>query len=178
MNDQTTNAVFIPDSVYHARSVLNGLLAQHPKPEYSNSLSLLKIWHCIAYLNPGLHPDEIDNPQGGWPAQYIPYASAIWKLHDTGEINDDQLYPADAQWAGLCDQLDELTPEEAERRKALCDAMSVEPIYQHILEMIDTREAQGRISVFYTHRDSKGPYVPRPRADKTDCAADRTKMLR
>lgn len=149
---------FIPDSKQHAESVLTTYLARNPIPKFSLTNTLNKIWHCIAYLNPGLHPDEIDNPEGGWPEPYIPYALAIWNLYNKGEINDDELYPTDAQWAGLCDQLNGLTPEEAERRNALREAMREEPIHQHILEMMDTRETLGRISVFYTHRDSEGPY--------------------
>ena len=36
--------------------------------------------------------------------------------------------------------------------------MSDEPINAHILDMVDTREAFGRISVFYAHRDARCAY--------------------
>lgn len=63
---------------------------------------ILKIWHCVAYLHAGLHPDEVDNPEGGWLDEYLLYANEVWKRHDKGEVADDALYPTDAQWAGLC----------------------------------------------------------------------------
>jgi hypothetical protein len=150
--------IFIPDSLKHAESVLNINIIRNPDPKCSPQDSLVKIWHCIAYLNPRLHPDEIGNPDSGWPAKYISYADEAWKRYEQGELNDGELYPADAQWAGLCDRLDSLTPEEVKRRQALRDAMSGEPIHAHILERMDTKEAFGRISVFYTHRDAEGAY--------------------
>lgn len=158
MNSPSSEIFFIPDSAEHATSVLSINIARNPDPKFSPHDSLVKIWHCLTYLNPGLHPDEIANPEGGWPSQYVPYAEEILKQFEQAKLTASELYPADAQWAGLCDQLDNLTEEEATRRQALRDAMSTEPINAHILEMVDTREAFGRISVFYTHRDSTGAY--------------------
>lgn len=158
MKDNSRRYIFIPDSKKHAESVLSIYIARNPEPWFSQTDTLLKIWQCIAYLNSGLHPDEIGNPEGGWSEPYLPYALEIWKRHESGELKDDELYPADVQWAGLCDQLDSLTPEEATRRQALRDQMQAIPIHAHILERIDTKETFGRIYVFYTHRDSEGPY--------------------
>ena len=93
-------------------------------------------------------------------------------------LNFDERIKFHSQWAGLCDQLESLTSEETDRRSVLRDSMAGEPLYTHILDQTDTREAMGRISVFFSYRDAEGPYVPRPRADKTDCAADRTNMVR
>lgn len=142
----------------HAQSVLNTNITLNPQAQFSSLETLLKIWNCIAYLPPGLHPDEVDSPDGGWPTEYLPYAHEIWNRHERGEINDDTLYAADAQWAGLCDQLDSLTAEESLRRQRLRDSMKDEAPYSHFLDQIDTREAMGRISAFFTYRDETGPY--------------------
>lgn len=149
---------FIPDSKPHAESILKILINLNPKPEFSPQLSLLKIWNCIAYLNPGLHPDEVGSQDGGWPEIYLPYANEVWARYDKNEIDDDALYPADAQWAGLCDQLTVLTSEETERRQQLRLTMASEPLSAHILDQIDTREAMGRISVFFITRRDGTPY--------------------
>jgi hypothetical protein len=150
--------LFIPDSQKHAQSVLETYTTLFPKPKYAPLEPLLKVWHCIAYLHPSLHPDEVENPDGGWPDELIPFSIEIWKRFKNGEIKDEALYPSDAQWAGLCDQLDHLTPEQSERRQQLCASMAGEPLHAHILDQIDTREAMGRISVFFTYRDKTGPY--------------------
>jgi len=36
-----------------------------------------------------------------------------------GEFTDEELYPSDAQWAGIFDQLDNPTEEEIERRRLI-----------------------------------------------------------
>jgi len=149
---------FIPDSLTHAQSVLETYTTLYPTPKYSPSEPLLKVWHCIAYLHPNLHPDEIDNPDGGWPDELIPLANEIWKRFNDGVIKDEEIYAADAQWAGLCDQLKSLTEEESSRRQQLRQQISHVPLNEHILERVDTREALGRISVYYTHPDAEGPY--------------------
>ncbi|CAA6679695.1 MULTISPECIES: hypothetical protein [unclassified Lentimonas] len=149
---------FIPDSKEHAQSVLTTYITLSPLPLFSPLEPLLKVWQCIAYLHPRLHPDEVDTPYGGWPNSFLPYANEIWNRHQQGELNDEALYAADAQWAGLCDQLDHPTPEQSERRQQLRVSMADETLNAHILDQIDTREAMGRISVFFAYRDNTGPY--------------------
>ena len=149
---------FIPDSKQHAQSVLTTYITLNSEPRCSPEETLLKMWSCIAYLHQGLHPDEVDSPDGGWPSEFLPYANEIWSRHGKGEINDEALYPSDAQWAGLCDQLDSLTPEESKRRQQLRDSMAGEPLHAHFLDQIDTKEAMGRISAFLSYRDADGPY--------------------
>jgi len=41
------------------------------------------------------------------------------KVCGGGEFSDDELYPSDAQWAGLCDRMTSHTPEELQRRQEL-----------------------------------------------------------
>lgn len=34
-----------------------------------NKRNFLKAWKALAFLNNALHPDEVDNPDGGWLAE-------------------------------------------------------------------------------------------------------------
>jgi hypothetical protein len=81
--------------------------------------SFIRVWCSLAYLFPGLHPDGFDSADSGWPPRLQEFAAEAWRRAETGEIADDQLYPCEAQWAGLCDQLSSLTPEESDRRTKL-----------------------------------------------------------
>jgi len=42
-----------------------------------------------------------------------------WRRYEAGEFTDEELYPSDAQWAGIFDQLDNPTEEETERRRLI-----------------------------------------------------------
>ena len=65
----------------------------------------LHLWYALAYLNPGLHPDGYELPDSGWTAQQRPLAQEAWRRATRGELSDEELYPADAAWAGIGDQL-------------------------------------------------------------------------
>ena len=47
------------------------------------------------------------------------FATEAWRR--ANELNDDELYPSDAQWAGLYDQMFIHHPEETERRVELAE---------------------------------------------------------
>lgn len=79
----------------------------------------VRAWSSIAYLFPGLHPDGFDAPDSGWPRSLMPFAAEAWRRSDGGLLTDEELYPADSQWAGIYDRMDDHTPEEAARRSAL-----------------------------------------------------------
>lgn len=78
--------------------------------------SFLRTWSSIAYLFPGLHPDEVNNPNGGWPMGPRRIASEAWRRFESGEIDEDELYPSDASWAGIFDRMVLHLPDETERR--------------------------------------------------------------
>lgn len=52
-------------------------------------------------------------------ARVVPFAAEAWRLAETGELSDDELYPWDAQWCGLYDRIFPHTAEEMERRLKL-----------------------------------------------------------
>jgi hypothetical protein len=41
--------------------------------------AFLNAWHAVAFLYPYLHPDEIGNPDGGWPKRLKPLAMEVWR---------------------------------------------------------------------------------------------------
>jgi len=88
----------------------------------------VKAWCAVAYLYPGLHPDDgcdhgteiafdhetperfaqIDarliNPyytQSGWPVAVAPMAQEAWRRHNAGQLNEEVLYASEAQLAGF-----------------------------------------------------------------------------
>jgi len=42
-------------------------------------------------LNTGLHPDEGDNPEGGWSAKLLPVAREVWLISFTGKFSEEEL---------------------------------------------------------------------------------------
>ena len=76
----------------------------------------LAAWCAIAYLLPGLHPDGYDSEDSGWPRSLKRFAAEAWWRLCSGELLDEELYPCDAQWAGLFDLRILHTPEETQRR--------------------------------------------------------------
>jgi hypothetical protein len=73
----------------------------------------------VAYVFPGLHPGGFDEAGSGWPRVLRPVAAEAWRRVSAGEIGDEELYPSDAQWAGLYDRMLVHLPEETERRVGL-----------------------------------------------------------
>jgi hypothetical protein len=73
----------------------------------------------VAYLFPGLHPDGFEDADSGWPRVLKRFAAEAWRRADAGELTDEEMYPSDAQWSGLYDQMHTHEPDEMERRFAL-----------------------------------------------------------
>lgn len=79
----------------------------------------LRTWSSIAYLFPGLHPDGFEETDSSWPRVLRRFAAEAWRRAEAGELDDSELYPSDAQWSGLCDQIKNPTPDECHRRREL-----------------------------------------------------------
>jgi len=71
------------------------------------------------YLFPGIHPDGIAEPNNGWPRAVHRIVAEAWRRAEAGDFTDDELYPSDAQWAGIYDRMLRHTPEETQRRLQL-----------------------------------------------------------
>ena len=52
----------------------------------------------------------------GWPEALRVVAAEAWRRAGVGELADEELYPADAAWAGVCDRMAH-PPEEAVGRR-------------------------------------------------------------
>jgi len=104
---------FASPSERHLRLALTDPLERLPKPTF------VRAWCAIAYLHPGLHPDGYDSADGGWPPGLRRFAAEAWRRAEAGELSDDELYPAAAQWSGLYDRMFPHPAEEVERRLAL-----------------------------------------------------------
>ena len=108
---------YIPDSARTAATQLRFALA-HPLETLPKS-DFIRAWSSIAYLFPGLHPDGFDDADSGWPRVLRRFAAEAWRRAEAGELDDAELYPSDAQWSGLCDQIKNSTPDESLRRREL-----------------------------------------------------------
>ena len=76
----------------------------------------VRVWSSVAYLFPGLHPDGFDDSESGWPSVLRPFAAEAWRRAVLGQLGDDELYPSDAQWAGLYDRMIIHRQDETKRR--------------------------------------------------------------
>ena len=95
------------------RRAFTAPLAQLPKPDF------LRAWCAVAYTFPGLHPDGYEDAGSGWPRALRRFAAEAWRRADAGELADEELYPSDAQWAGIYDRLGVTNAEENPRRVEL-----------------------------------------------------------
>ncbi len=95
------------------RRTFTAPLEQLPKPDF------IRAWCAVAYTFPGLHPDGYEDAESGWPRALRRFAAEAWRRADAGELADEELYPCDAQWAGLCDRLEVTTADENRRRVEL-----------------------------------------------------------
>ncbi len=93
--------------------------ALHTPMERLEKRAFVRAWSSVAYLFPGLHPDAFEEEHNGWPKVLKRFATEAWRRAGNGELEDGELYCSDAQWTGICDRLEWLTPEEFERRAGL-----------------------------------------------------------
>jgi hypothetical protein len=115
--------LFIPDSSRNAATQLRLSIAL--PLETLPRLDFIRAWSSIAYLFPGLHPDGFEDADSGWPRALRRFAAEAWRRAEAGELDDAELYPSDAQWSALYDQMKDHTPDETQRRHELA-ALSTE----------------------------------------------------
>jgi len=109
-----STGISVPNTLRGAGSELRRAFAaqldQLPKPDF------LRAWCAVAYVFPGLHPDGYEDEGSGWPRALRRFAAEAWRRAEAGELSDEEIYPCDAQWAGLYDRLIEREEDETERR--------------------------------------------------------------
>ena len=112
---------FIPSSLREAGKALRTGL-QNPVAKLSKR-DFIRAWSSIAYLFPGLHPDAFDDPDSGWPRVLKRFAKEAWRRAEAGELEDEELYANDAQWAGVYDNMTHHTEQETARRNQIARLM-------------------------------------------------------
>ncbi len=109
--------IYVPNSSLEAAKALRAArttnLATLQKP------SFVSAWSAIAYLLPGLHPDGYEDTESGWPRVLRRFAAEAWRRAKAGDLNEDELYPGEAQWSGVYDRMRVHLPDEMERRHTL-----------------------------------------------------------
>lgn len=109
--------LYVPESKRKAAEVLRASIS-----EDLGSLAkqrFLRTWCAIAYLFPGLHPDAYEDAASGWPRVLKRFAAEAWRRAQAGELSEEELYPSDAAWCGVCDGQAALTSDESRRRRRL-----------------------------------------------------------
>lgn len=107
---------YVPDSLRSAGARLRQTI--HAPLERLSRAEFVRTWCAIAYLFPGLHPDEFDAPSSGWPRILNRVAAEAWRRRNTGRFSESELYPCEAQWAGIFDRMSVHTSVEIARRIA------------------------------------------------------------
>jgi hypothetical protein len=54
------------------------------------------------------------------------FGAEAWRRFDAGELNAEELYPSDAQWAGIFDRMPVPGEEATARRRELASAYGFE----------------------------------------------------
>jgi len=78
--------------------------------------AFVRVWCAVCYSFPGLHPDGYEDVDSGWTPEIIRYAAEAWRRYEAGELDEEEMYPSDASWAGLYDQMHSHTADETARR--------------------------------------------------------------
>lgn len=115
--------VYIPSSLQEAANRLRD--GWQKSPAALSREDFARVWSAVAYLFPGLHPDGYDDADSGWARALKRFAAEAWRRAEAGELDDDELYPSDAQWAGLYDRMTQHTLDETARRTELARASTV-----------------------------------------------------
>jgi len=90
-------------------------------PSCSNSCRESNLFAC-GQLLPTYFPDcirRLRRRRKRWPHILKRIAAEAWRRADAGELEDEELYPSDAQWSGLYDRMFPHKADEMERRLAL-----------------------------------------------------------
>ncbi len=117
---------YVPCSKYDAGLVLR-ISFSEPVEELSRD-AFINVWHAIAYLYPGLHPDDYDEPDSGWPRALKRFAAEAWRRAEAGELADSELYPCETAWCSIYDTLARPPTTEETRRRVRSAALHGIPL--------------------------------------------------
>jgi hypothetical protein len=106
---------YVPCSKNDAALILR--LSFHKPVERLSREEFVNVWHAIAYLYPGLHPDGYDEPDSGWPRVLKRFAAEAWARFHADELTDEELYPCEAAWCRIYDEMGRPPTVEENRRR-------------------------------------------------------------
>jgi hypothetical protein len=78
----------VPASYEAAEATVNRLITQDVTK--LDNEKLLGLWRAVIYLNPSLHPDDLND----WPECYQLLLAELWYRYEAGKIGDTDLYPS------------------------------------------------------------------------------------
>lgn len=91
----------VPENLKEAAACLRLVLRKRkalPEIEHEEFISA---WSSVAFLMPGLHPDESGQDDGGWPVGWRCIAAEAFRRSEAGELNDSELYPYESSLHSL-----------------------------------------------------------------------------
>ena len=91
----------IPESLSEAAHCLRQVLRRRAEISKVPTDEFLLAWSSISYLMPGLHPDESNHDEGGWPVGWRGIAADAFRRYEVGEFSDAELYPYRSAQYGL-----------------------------------------------------------------------------
>ena len=92
----------VPADFTAAILALRALLAKRRNLPELGHQEFLEGWAAIAFIAPGLHPDESGHDEGGWPVGWRCIADEAFRRAEAGELRDDELYPYAATQKAVC----------------------------------------------------------------------------
>ncbi|MGJ8696895.1 MAG: hypothetical protein ACSHYF_11285 [Verrucomicrobiaceae bacterium] len=83
----------IPKSSQEAHVRLHLILSQRANIRDLSHDEFLQGWFAMAYIAPGLNPDEVLNKDGGWPSGWRDVGGEAFRRFSLKEITREELYP-------------------------------------------------------------------------------------
>jgi hypothetical protein len=83
----------IPATSHEAHTRLHDILEQKGTIKALNHEEFMLGWIAIAYIAPGLDPDEAAIEDGGWPEGWRPVAAEAFRRFGKKELTREELYP-------------------------------------------------------------------------------------
>ena len=83
----------IPKTSQEAHARLHDILEQGGTIRALNHDEFMMGWIAMAYIAPGLNPDEASIKDGGWPRGWQPIAAEAFRRFAKKELTKEELYP-------------------------------------------------------------------------------------
>ncbi len=109
-----STCISVPNTLRAAGRALRGGFAS-PVEKLAKA-DFVRAWCAIAYIYPGLHPEGFEEKDNGWPRVLKRFAADAWRRAEIGELDENEMYVCDAQWAGLYDRMHTHEDDETARR--------------------------------------------------------------